>query len=102
MDTDYLTEMAYNCIRLANEASDVLKSELGAMCSRFETEDAYLKGILRYVKRIERDPEGYLDCWNLLDDIDLEIFAQRVKILREYIDTTIATPIKDRGKPAFP
>lgn len=102
MDTDYLTEMAYNCIRLANEASDVLKSELGAMCSRFETEDVYLKGILRYVKRIERDPEGYLDCWNLLDDIDLDIFAQRVKILREYIDTAIATPIKDRGKPAFP
>lgn len=51
MDTDYLTEMAYHCIRLANDASDTLKAELGAMCSRFKDEEAYLKGILRYVGR---------------------------------------------------
>ncbi len=39
MDTDYLTPMAYECIRLADEATDVLKSTIGAACSKYGDED---------------------------------------------------------------
>jgi len=40
MDTDYLTEMAYDCIRLAMDATDVLKIELGAACKQYRTEES--------------------------------------------------------------
>lgn len=96
-----LTQMAYECIWLGNEASDVLKTELGAMCSRYRTEDDYLAGILEHVRVIEDDPRKYLDWWNLLEDTDLRIFKQKVKALHEYIEKTIATPIKERGEPSL-
>ena len=98
MDTDELTEMAYGCLRLADEAHDCLKTELGAACSEFRTEDEYLAGMLEYVNEIEHDPESFLDYWNLGD---LPAFKQKIRALREYIEKTIATPIEQRGKPAF-
>lgn len=99
MDTDDLTPMAYDCIRLADEAIDVLKSELGAKCSRYRTEDDYLSGILEHVKEIEDDPREYLDEWNLLDQTNIRTFKQKLMALREHIEKTIATPLKERGKP---
>ena len=67
MDTDDLTPMAYDCILFADEASDLLMTELGAAASKFKNEGEYLNGIQEYVKEIEEDPEDYLDAWNLLD-----------------------------------
>jgi hypothetical protein len=99
MDTDDLTPMAYNCIILADEVSDVLKSELGAACSDFADEDQYLNGILAIVKEIEIDLQDYLDAWNLAEETNVELFERRVVILREHIEGTIKTPIKERGEP---
>jgi hypothetical protein len=101
MDTDELTPMAYDCIRLADEATDVLKSELGAACSEYRTEDEYLSGILEDVQEIEKDPRAYLDGWNLLDQTDLRAFKRKITILREYIEKTIATALAERGKPEW-
>ena len=101
MDTDELTPMAYECIRLANEATDVLKSEIGAACSEYRTEDDYLKGILEDVKEIEKDPHEYLDGWNLLDQTNIRTFKRKITILREYIEKTIATPLAERGEPEW-
>lgn len=77
MDTEYLTPMAYECIRLADEATDVLKSEIGAACSQYRDEDAYLQGILADVKEIEENPADYLDWWNLLEQTDMPKFKKR-------------------------
>ena len=96
MDTDDLTPVGYDCIRLAEDATDVLESELGAACSLYRDEDAYLRGILADVKEIEEDPEGYLDWWNLLEQIDIDVFRQKIRVLREHIEKAIATPIADR------
>jgi len=101
MDTDYLTPMAYECIRLAEKVTDVLKSEFGAACSRYRNEDAYLQGILTDVKEIEEDPQEYLDWWNLLDDTDVDVFQGKIRELREHIEKTIITPLAKRGKPPF-
>ena len=98
MDTDELTSMAYDCIRLANAAIDVLKTELGAMCSRYRSEDDYLGGILEHVSEIGDDPGDYLDGWNLHEQTNLPAFKQKLKELREHIEKTIATPLKERGK----
>lgn len=101
MDTDYLTPMAYDCIRLADDATDVLKSELGAASSQYRGEDAYLKGILADVKEIEEDPEDYLDWWNLLEQVDIVDFKSRIRVLREHIEKTIETTVAERGEPKF-
>jgi hypothetical protein len=101
MDTDDLTPMAYDCIRYADDVSDILKAELGAACTSFRTEDEYLSGILKHVREIEKDPEGYLDRWNLLDLVDMKVFKRKVRVLREYIQKTINTSLKDRGKPKW-
>ena len=101
MDTDYLTPMAYECIRLANEATDVLKSELGAACSEYRTEDDYLKGILEDVKEIEEDPREYLGGWSLLDQTNIQAFKRKITILREHIEKTITTPLAERGEPEW-
>lgn len=101
MDTDYLTPMAYDSIWIANDATDVLKSELGAACSRFRSEDEYLRGILKHVKLIEKKPREYLEGWNLLEQTNVKVFKERILILREHIEKTIATPIAERGEPEF-
>ena len=101
MDTDELTPMAYDCIRLANAATDVLKTELGAMCSRYLSEDDYLGGILEHVSEIEDDPRDYLDWWNLHEQTNLRTFKQKLKELREHIEKTRATPLKERGEPPW-
>ncbi|MFT5124445.1 MAG: hypothetical protein ACI9QL_003896 [Candidatus Omnitrophota bacterium] len=97
MDTDFLTPMARDCIRLANEAIDTLSSELGAACSQYHSEDDYLRGILDDVKEIEEDPREYLDWWNVLDKTDIAAFQDHIRILRNHIDNTIHTPLQERG-----
>lgn len=101
MDTDYLTPMAYECIRLAGDAADVLRAEFGAACSRFRSEDQYLQGMLAMVRTIEKQPKQYLDQWNMLDDADVTKFCIRIRVLRDHIDKTLSTPITDRGEPEF-
>jgi hypothetical protein len=98
MDTDYLTPMAYHCIVIANEASDILKSEIGAACSQFEEENEYLKGILKFIIDIEKEPEDYLESLSLLDELDISIFKSAIKRLREHIENTIRIPFEERGE----
>ncbi len=93
-----MTPMAYGCIIIANEASDILKTEIGAACSRFEEENEYLKGILKFVREIEKDPEDYLESWSLLDEIDISIFKAAVTRLREHIENTIRMPFEERDE----
>ena len=49
MDTDYLTPMAYDIIVKADTILDVLKTEIGASCERYEAEDSFLKGTLEFI-----------------------------------------------------
>ena len=98
MDTDDLSEMTYESIGLAGEASGCLRAELGAACSRYQNEDDYLRGILAHVRKIARAPQNYIEEWDLGEDVD---FAARVRALREHIEKTLALPLAERGKPGF-
>ena len=101
MDTDYLTPMAYDCIGLADNAADTLKSELAAACGQYRTEDDYLRGILADVREIESDPFEYLDWWNMVEETDIPVFQEKIGVLRRHIEKTLRTPIAERGEPAF-
>jgi len=55
MDTDELTEMAYDTISLAHEVLDVLRLENGASAKEYGTEDEFLRGTLINLKDILTD-----------------------------------------------
>lgn len=101
MDTDELTEMAYQTIILADEATDVLKCELGILSGKCLTEDEYLAQGLDYVAALSKEPEEFLDSWGLLDDTDVRTFVEKLDRLRQHVEVTLDTPYQNRGKPAF-
>jgi hypothetical protein len=101
MDTDDLTPMAYVTLSLGYEACEPLRAEIGAAAAEFKTEDEFLHGIARFIEDILRDPEDYLNSWDLLDEIQQASFSERVRRVRDHITVTLKTPRAERGKPPF-
>ena len=97
MDTDDLTEMAYESITIANRITDYLKCDLGVRSKNYKDEDAYLDGILKFVRKIKRDPEDYIDYWNLWNELDLKVFKNGLEGLQQHILKTLDTPLDQRG-----
>jgi len=102
MDTDYLTEKAYETlISESNEISGFLCSDIGAMASEYPDEDVYLNGVVEYLDEIIEEPLAYLEGWNLEDEMEVVSFTQNVANLKQSILKVIAMPIKDRGESEF-
>ena len=68
MDTDDLSEMAWEIIARAAQVSDTLKVDLGARCSRYSIEDDWLRGVLKFLQKVVEDPDDYVDYWNLEEE----------------------------------
>ena len=68
MDTDDLTEMAWDVIVRAAHVSDTLKAELGAMASRFKSENEWLRGVRAHLEEILRRRVGVGDGETLPDN----------------------------------
>jgi len=98
MDTDDLTKMAYHSIVIAACLNDFLKSELGAEARHHKTEDEYLNAILKKVKEIKKNIKGYLEGWDLLDDVNISSFKKNITLLQKHIECTINTSESDRRK----
>jgi hypothetical protein len=101
MDTDYLTPMAYEIIVKANEILDVLETEIGASCAKYENEESFLKGALEFIDRKIKAPEQYLEFWYYLDEVDIDLFEEELGELKEFIIKVIDTPLRERGEPSF-
>ena len=101
MDTDELTEMAYEIITRADDVLDVLRSEIGASASDKETEDDFLRGVATHLRRIRRSPKLYLDDWNYLEEVDVKVFTNEAAELLAYVEKVLATPYSQRREPAF-
>ena len=100
MDTDDLTEMAYQMIQIAKDISEDLRCDIGVRSGRYNDEDNYLKGVLCFLQKIVQHPEKYLKSWNI-DDIDMHHFKTSVLTLINHVSKIIATPIAERGPTAF-
>ncbi len=101
MDTDDLTEMAYEMITVAGKISEYLACDIGVRSKDCNNEDDYLTGIYRFLRGLIRRPRSYLEFWNLEDEVDPKIFKKEVANLVEHISTTLATPISERGPTSF-
>jgi len=101
MDTDDLTEMAWDVIVHAAHVSDTLKAELGAMTrtSPFKTEDEWLRGIRAHLAEIGKDPVEYVDSRGL-ENAEAVIVTMIDSIAVDFlyrVDSVLTTPIKKRG-----
>jgi len=101
MDTDDLTQMAYEIIIRAGDILDVLRSEIGASASDKETEDDFLRGIVTRLRKILKSPESYLDFWNYEEEVDAKAFRKDVTELLAYVEKVLGTPYSERGDKVF-
>jgi RNA processing factor Prp31 len=99
MDTDELSEMAYDIIIRAARVTDTLKAELGAMSSKYKSEEEWLRGVRNHLNEIINDPEEYAEYWNLQEEEG--ITPGKIKKLTENLlrisEIVLVTPIKERG-----
>lgn len=99
MDTDDLSEMAYETLSLAGDVFDALRTEIGASASEFRTEDAFLKGVLAHMAEILDDPDAYLDFWDSAESIDQDEFVAGVKRVRADVNRTLKTRLPRGVRP---
>ena len=98
MDTDDLTNMAFQSIIIAEEINDFLKAELGAEARHHKTEDEYLNAILKKVRDIKKDINEFLEYWDILKVVNINIFKKDLKKLEMHILNTIETSMSKRRK----
>jgi hypothetical protein len=99
MDTDDFSDRAYAIIVQAARVSDTLKSELGAMSSRYSNEDDWLRGAEKHLRGIKAHPQDYVDLWSL-DEFEGVTPAQIRELaahLLDQISDILATPLEKRG-----
>lgn len=100
MDTDNLTEMAWDVIVRSARVSGTLKAELGAMASRFKAEDEWLQAVKAHLKLIAADPDDYVDAWGLEDEeeVTAAMMGRLAVELCRRVDNILAMPIHKRGE----
>jgi hypothetical protein len=100
MDTDDLSEMAWEIIARAAQVSDTLKVDLGARSSRYRNEDDWLRGVLKFLQRIVEDPGDYVDYWNLEEEegVTATMIKETALELYHRAKETLAKPQTQRGK----
>ena len=100
MDTDDLTEMAWDIIVRAAHVSDTLKAELGAMSRHFQNEDDWLRGVRDHLGEIVEDPDVYVDYWNLeeAEDLSATMIKECSGKLYRRVNEILATSLSNRGR----
>ena len=103
METDDLTEMAWGIIVSAADVSDTLKTELGAMASRFKAEDEWLREIRAHLEEIFQDPGGYVDSWDLgnTEAVTATMIGSLAAELRDRVDSVLSTPMIKRSSQSW-
>lgn len=100
MDTDDLSEMAWEIIVRAAQVSDTLKADLGARSDRYGNEDDWLRGVLEFLQRIVEDPGDYVDYWNLEEEegVTAAMMREIALELSHRAKETLAKSPTQRGK----
>jgi hypothetical protein len=100
MDTDDLSEMAWEIIARAAQVSNTLKADLGAESSGYGREDDWLRGVLKFLHKIVEDPGDYVKYWKLDEEEGVSSTMSRAIAWdwSRLAKATFATPPGQRGK----
>mgnify|MGYP001026893355 CR=1 FL=1 len=97
MDTDDLSEEAYEVLTIAHGINEFLWAEMGALSGKYKGEEEYLNGWLKFIKKIRKDPEGFQDLWLLEEPISPEHLLR----LEEQIQKVQKIPYRQRHIPEY-
>jgi len=97
MDTDDLSEEAYEVLTIARTINEFLWVELDALSSEYNDEETYLKGMLKFIQKIKDDPERFQDMWFLEEPINPRHLLQ----LEERIKKVQSIPYQQRQIPEY-
>ena len=97
MDTNDLTEKAFENLLIAEEIDHMVTVSLGVMCTRLSSEDDFLQEAFGYVKALSENPRDFMENWGLADYLDSWVFSHKMKKLSDYIREVMAIPIENRG-----
>jgi hypothetical protein len=100
MDTDDLSDMAWDIIARAAQVSDTLKADLGVRSSRYGNEDAWLRGVGKFLQKIVEEPGDYVDYWNLEEEegVNAAMMREIALELSHRAKKTLVTSPTQRGK----
>ena len=96
MDTDDLSSMAYDSLRIAEQITHSFTIDLGAMSGQFADEDLYLHNMLKLVRQTKDHPAQYIQYWDLASELSAGTLRNGMTKLEEHLIRTLATPRKDR------
>ena len=65
MDTNDLTEKAFESLLIAEEIDHMVTVSLGVMCTRLSSEDDFLQEAFGYVKALSENPRDFMENWGL-------------------------------------
>lgn len=97
MDTNDLTEKAFESLLIAEETDHMVTVSLGVMFSRLSSEDDFLREAYGYVKALSENPGDFMANWGLADYLDSRVFSHKMKKLSDHIREVMAIPIENRG-----
>jgi len=97
MDTNDLTEKAYEILKLSEGINHLITVQIGAMCSRFIQEDDFLITVTEFIQSIMDEPEDFIENWGLEDEINVASLIISLSKLKAYVEETIKTPMENRG-----
>ena len=101
MDTDDISEMAYQTLLMSESINHIITVEIGAMSNCYEDEDSYLKGILRHIRSINRSTDNYIKYWNLEGEITSEELRKGIIKLEKHILNTLSIQTNLRGQTQY-
>ena len=97
MDTDDLSEAAYDTLRIADSITHDLTLELGVISKDYRNEDEYLKGMLELIQEIKKHPLEFLEENELENKIPISKFSASLTRLEQHIKNTLQMPLNLRN-----
>jgi hypothetical protein len=98
MDTNDLTEKAYEILTMAEGIDHIVTVHLGTICSRLSNENEFLQEALEFMKGIVGKPTEFLENWGLKEVVDYGDFTQDIISLSNHIESIMQISLKDRGR----
>ena len=97
MDTNDLTEKAYEILKISEDIDHIITVHIGAMCSRFDQENDFLIGVKKYIQEIVDNPEDFIEEWGIEEEINPNSLTSSMQKLKSYVGEIMDIPLENRG-----
>jgi len=98
MDTNDVTEKAYEILILAKDRNHLITVQIGVICTHNETENDFLKEALNFLQSKIDKSDSFIEDWGIDDEIDAEALRIGLLNFKSYVEETINTPMNYRGR----